>query len=426
MEFIDKYYASPLRITSNYVNKRTAQQKGGRTPKIDRSFKEKVWTWLTRNPEVSVGKDREGNSLSLSEVLGPDYVWPEHSERADAVPSADGNDETTPTPVAYPAGVTAPESASAAKTVASIESKPEHHVFVTEERMWHAITGHGPDPSRLLPMEFTLLSIIASQKGSGIIQPELVKVSGQDKRSVPKRTDALRDKGYIEKRPIQFKASRTSLCTLQKFVGRPSYLDGSFKTPAERGKDIRHQAGDVIDFKVFLDNLFKCLKEYHVISRNDLKEKLGMADNWRWRILGRALRKLERIGCLKRLRVPSQYDMKSYHSSVMFIRDPTERDLQLFYENCNSLLESIENEEEAGQSLEVGDETGRKARNKASPPSKSGSRSTRKENVEESGRVIPRWTPGRSMANMVFDVVDKAGPQGLTNYVGIYHLLEFV
>lgn len=417
MEFIDEYYTSPLRTTSNYVNKRTAQQDGGRTPKIDRPFKEKVWTWLTRNPEVSVGKDREGNSLSLSEVLGPDYVWP---ERAEAMPLADGNVETASTPVSYPAGVTAPESASAAKTGASIDSKPKHHVFVTEDRMWHAITGHGPDSSRVLPMEFALLSIIASQKGRGIIQPELVRLSGQDKRSVPKRTGSLSDKGYIEKRPIQYKSSRTSLCTLKKFVGRPSYLDGSFKTPAERGKDVKHKIGDVIDFKAFLESLFKCLKEYHVISRNDLKEKLGMADNWRWKILGRALRKLERIGCLKRLRAPSQYNMKSYHSSVMLIRDPTERDLQLFYENCKGILESDENDEGAEQGLEVEDETGPKARSKASQPSKAGSSAPKKENVEESGRIIPRWTPGRSMANMVFDIVDKAGSQGLTNHVGIY------
>lgn len=372
-----------------------------------------------------MGKDREGNSLSLSEVLGPDYVWPEHSELAkqsgqvEGASSAGGNAAATPTPVVYPAGVTVPESVSPAKKGASSESKPKHHVFVTEERMWLAITGHGPDPSKVLPMEFALLSIIASQKGSGIIQPELVKVSGQDKRSVPKRTDILKEKGYIEKKPIQFKSSRTSLCTLKKFIGRPSYLDGSFKTPAERGKDRKHAAGDVIDFKVLLDNIFKCLKEYNVISRDDLKSKLGMTDGWRWRILSRALRKLERIGCLKRLRAQSQYKMKTYHSSVMLIREPTERDLQLFHENCNSLMESIENEEGMGQDLEEGEELSQKARSKTSPPSKGAPRPPKKENVEETGRIIPRWTPGRSLANMIFEIIDKAGPRGISNHVRI-------
>ncbi|KAK2753167.1 RNA polymerase III transcription initiation factor complex subunit [Arachnomyces sp. PD_36] len=410
VELIDTYYANPVRLTSNYVNKRTAQKQEGRAPKLDRLFKEKVWTWLTKNPEVSVGKDREGNGLSLSDALGADYVWP-NPAKPTAV-ATEGNGAASSRPVAYPAGVAVPEPGS---TPDQAKSDPKHHVYVSEERMWFAIADHGPDPSRLLPTEFALLSIIASHKGNGITQPELVRVSGQDKRSVPKRTDALSEKGYIEKKRIQFKSARTSLCTLRKFVGTPTYLDGSFQTPAERGKAKAHEEGDVIDFSVFLDNLFKWLKEYKLIGRNDLKEKLGMADGWRWRILSRALSKLERIGCVKRLRAQSQYKLKTYHPSVMLIREPTERDLQLFHENSKGLLTFSESGQTAGQELEDGAETNRKVRSKSSPLSGGKVRAPRKENIQESGRIVPRWTPGRSLSNMIFDVVDKAGPQGMPN-----------
>lgn len=285
--------------------------------------------------------------------------------------------------------------------------------------MWYAITGHGPDASKVLPMEFKLLSIIASHKGNGIIQTELVNASGQDKRSVPKRTDQLSRKGYIEKRPIQAKSVRTSLCTLRKFVGTPSYLDGSFKTPADRGKGLKPEAGDVIDFKVFLDNLFKCLKEYKIITRNDLKDRLGMADSWRWKVLSRALRKLETMGFVKRLRAASRYSTKTYHPSVMLVKEPTEQDLGLFYENSRNLLTFTENEETTGPDLEDGDEKEPRARSKLSPPAKAVTGVSRLEGMGESGRIIPRWTPGRSLPNLMFDVIDKAGPRGMTNNVNI-------
>ena len=432
LSLIDVFYAQPVRIESDYVNKRTANQQGGRTPKIDRPFKEKVWTWLVKNPEVSVGKDREENDLPLSELLGSEYVWPvEPTKQKDGaqpgVTSSNGNASTVSPRLAYPAGVTAPGATPDATTNEPPNSKPKHHVFVPEERMWLAIAGHTPDRTRILPTEFTLLSIIASQKGNGIIQPELVRLSGQDKRSVPKRTDALCTKGYIEKKPIQFKASRTSLCTLKKFVGLPSYLDGSFKTPADRGKGRFHEAGDVIDFTSFLTNLFKCLQEFKVISRNDLKQELGMANGWRWRILARALRKLERIGCVKRVRAPSQYadKMKTYHPSVVLVRDPTERDVQLFHENSGSLLTPTE-EEGPDSDGEDGPELGRIVKKNNASSSKGETGASRRGSIEKAGRIIPKWKPGRSIPNIVFDVINRAGPEGMSNIVCTPNLFESI
>ena len=104
-------------------------------------------------------------------------------------------------------------------------------LFASENRMWHALTGHEPDSSRLKELDFVLLSIIASYGSKGILQHDLVRASGQDKRSLPHRTDRLHEYGYIEKKKISTllwegtyaRKLHTSLCTLKRLVQNPQH-----------------------------------------------------------------------------------------------------------------------------------------------------------------------------------------------------------
>lgn len=91
-------------------------------------------------------------------------------------------------------------------------------LFVSQNRTWIAIAGHPIDLKKVPGSEFVLLSIIARAGPGGIAQPTLQKISGQDKRSIPERTNKLQAKGYIEKRPIQDGKARTSLCTHKMFL----------------------------------------------------------------------------------------------------------------------------------------------------------------------------------------------------------------
>lgn len=75
-------------------------------------------------------------------------------------------------------------------------------LFASQNRIWQALTGHGMDFKKVPVMEFALLSIIAANGENGITQPDLAHFSGQDKRSVPHRTDELARKGYIVKNPV--------------------------------------------------------------------------------------------------------------------------------------------------------------------------------------------------------------------------------
>ncbi|KMQ45533.1 hypothetical protein HL42_3815 [Trichophyton rubrum] len=370
LAFIDEFYA--LRRENNARNGVATH----RIPNLDRRFKSRVWKWLTEHPEVSVGKDREGNSLTLDDVV------PRSQE-----------DNTTE-----------------AAIDPAIEPAPDRRgqdilVFVSLERTWLSITGHEPDSTRVLPLEFALLSIIASRKEKGIIQSDLVRLSGQDKRSVPKRTDLLQEKGYIEKRAIQYQAARTSLCTLNKFAGlgpgQLSYDPSSVVDPGSKSTTSK-----IIDFTVLRERLFEMLREYKVITRNDLKEKLGMQDRWHGKILRRAIRKFEAIGCIRRVRAVSQYSnaMKSLHPSVMLIREPTEKDIKLFHEDSKGLMSSLEQldadlDEEQGQEIVV-------------DPNLEGDSTNY---VVDIGRTVPQWTPDRTISNLVFDTIHQAGTRGISN-----------
>lgn len=270
------------------------------------------------------------------------------------------------------------------------------------------MAGHEPDETKVLPLEFALLSIIASHKSNGIFQTDLVRLSGQDKRSVPKRTDMLQQKGYIEKRAIQIKSVRTSLCVLRRF-----------STDLSGAGTVSDQGERLIDFKDFTDKLFAILREYKIIARTDLKNALGFADQWRWRILSRALRKFERIGVLKRVRATSQYaDSKKLHPCVMLVRDPTERDYELFHEYSQTIYTDLDQED----GLELEDVAGpADTREDISPAGADKAVGMVKQggDVEEAGRTIPAWSPDRIIHNQIFDLVDQAGTSGITNIVSL-------
>ena len=100
---------------------------------------------------------------------------------------------------------------------------PGIRLYASESRMWHAIAGHEPDYNRVKKLDFICLSIIAACGPKGIPQHDLVRISGQDKRSLPTRTDRLHKDGYIIKRPVSLlvdgtRLMHTSLCTLKRFA----------------------------------------------------------------------------------------------------------------------------------------------------------------------------------------------------------------
>lgn len=156
------------------------------------------------------------------------------------------------------------------------------HVFTSKERMWYAAAGHEPDPERVPSKEFICLSIIASHGAKGILQPDLVRISGQDKRSVPMRTHNLHEKGYIVKKPVITKGNRTSLCILKRFTLQHSSSSGHNDEVPE--SHIAFSGGDFIPNGVRqsmyghvepqIRQAFELLRELKLITWTDIKKKV--------------------------------------------------------------------------------------------------------------------------------------------------------
>lgn len=151
---------------------------------------------------------------------------------------------------------------------------------VTEERIWIALTGHGVNHSRCPRMEFACLSVIASRRYDGIVQPELTRVTGQDKRSLPRRTDSLAKKGYIEKTLAFTRGQRTSHLILRRYANRKR--PQQFSTTDGKGSNEGHQSstgqrtwgGDFLRPSIAVRSLVAEVKNHSVITQADLKWKL--------------------------------------------------------------------------------------------------------------------------------------------------------
>jgi transcription factor C subunit 3 len=286
------------------VSKFYEQEAGTVSAQIDRPLLDTVWNWLTDRPEVSVGKEREGNALSLSEF--------EAAELQHAGPDAD-----------LDAGATADEDQPT-----ETKSSGPLRIFTSIIRRWQTMTGHAPDVTLVPPAEFQALCLITAAGERGIIQTQLSRLSGQDKRSLPHRTDNLARHGYIEKRPYYIKNVKTSLLRHRKFcrAGEENQLTGKhIFTP------------DGFDFDYFMKLLAHTLQSEGPITLVNLHQRLAVAggSSWQFRCVRRGLDKLEVIGiitrfrarrdirtisqalyvrCVKLERMPSEEDRKAVHA----------------------------------------------------------------------------------------------------------------
>lgn len=262
MDFIahvKSYYVDPIG-DGQVQNRGDAITHPGIASNVDRPFLEQVWKWLIKNPGIRLGDHAGHKQLTLSEVEArntaidqseqsapasqeinlPKVVAPSHASNA-LTTTQDGDitrtQQTTETTGAETKDVAVPQ-----------ESKfnPEIRLYASENRMWHALAGHGPDFSKIKSLDFVCLSIIAACGPKGILQHDLVRISGQDKRSLPARTDRLRDGGYIEKKRVRVQLGNpkrwmhTSQCILKRFVSsdpdQKEQASDSGSTPAKKGK----------------------------------------------------------------------------------------------------------------------------------------------------------------------------------------------
>ena len=233
------------------------------TSNVDRPFLEQVWRWLIKNPEIRLGSQAGHKQLTLSEVEARNAAI-EHLEQSTpssqktdppkAVAPSHASDAPTTVQDAHVNQIQRSTESACARTEdagAPQETKfnPGIRLYASKNRMWHALTGHGPDFSKVKSLDFICLSIIAACGPKGILQHDLVRISGQDKRSLPARTDRLHDSGYVEKKRVSVQLSNptrllhTSQCTLKRFINGTSdqkqSADDPIASPPERAKRVK-------------------------------------------------------------------------------------------------------------------------------------------------------------------------------------------
>ena len=272
-----------------------------------------LWAWLVGSNDISVGTARALNHISWAEA------------ECLANDSLEVQDEL---------GVTRGQRKAPGEAV---------RVFASDELTWACLTGHSIDNKRIPKSEWSLLLGIASSKENGILQGDLCRLCSQDKRSVPKRTDALAAKGYIVKRTTLARGTRTSKLWLRVFA--PSLLE-SGTDQEDPGPDLTltrdalvgdlepvpwhgRWTRDTIDFKALATTIMAITKEWGVIRTVDLKAKLGvLGSRWHMKNFAKICRVLANLGVVEY--IAGKLHSKVFIDCIRFVREMNSTDWNEF------------------------------------------------------------------------------------------------
>lgn len=316
--YVESYYAESIQDVQNINGENGVSSHTKLIPNIDRPFLEQIWKWISGNSEIRVGNHVGHMHLTFSEVeerntaiqrLQQEYAVSPDTENGDAGPAFQGSHEPVDnclgqaaliaetivsageeateqsgyaifktTDATNPIGLPQEPNSSAANngndhganvketseasgtpariTAASAKPEPDHTIrlYTSTSRMWHALTGHGLDFVKVKPLDFDCLSIIARFGSQGILQHDLTRLAGQDKRSLPSRTDRLYEGGYIIKEHLAVKEGippkmlHTSRCVLKRFAyletdptlqPYPTQVDASSAKKKKKGSRVK-------------------------------------------------------------------------------------------------------------------------------------------------------------------------------------------
>ena len=238
----------------------------GLASNVDRPFLEQVWKWLLQNPDIRLGGYAGLKQLTLSEVEARNAAIEQPGRSISVAQESDHSKTIAPSEASNaPTIVQDGDDTQTQQTAKSVSARTETaavsqeakfnpgiRLYASNDRMWHALTGHAPDSNKVKSLDFICLSIIAACGPKGILQPDLVRISGQDKRSLPARTDRLHNGGYIEKKGVRVelvnppRSLNTSKCTLKRFTkGNPNQTEQTSdpgSTPAKKVKRAKGKA----------------------------------------------------------------------------------------------------------------------------------------------------------------------------------------
>lgn len=362
---------------------------------VDKVLLSKIWTWLGRHSDVSIGNGKKYNKRSLLDV---ESEYPGFLDDISLDLSPDTEDKDELRIADKPLAQASKESNPGRPALRSVEGP---RITVNEYRMYRAICGHPPDSSKVTPLEFVLLSHIAAARSAGILQGALGRASGQDKRSVPKRTNGLQERGYIIKETVYAHGTKTSRLILRKLAAQRTNKEPlPFDTMNARSKQ-QSTVRDVVR------KIFDELSNQNIIPLVDLAQRLDMSSPAKSAVLAKVIRRLDRIRLAKRVKTafgPSA-GVGDLKQCLQLVQLPIAGSLEGFDtdeltlgSSLAELASTMGNDERLETALQVTDNAGGGLN--ASQP-----------------LAFAQWNPSRLMTNMLRDAVQLTGTEGLTNAV---------
>ncbi|KAI0118582.1 hypothetical protein F4776DRAFT_634689 [Hypoxylon sp. NC0597] len=377
----------------------------------------KVWGWLVARPDVSVGTNRQFNHLTLDEIL----ALPEEEEDLPSTEDAKVSKNQTATPSN---DHQRPSRGSRGSGEAPLKFRPRLHV--SEERQWKTLTGHGPDFKRVPLFEWKALVDIASVKEKGILQGDLVRLSGQDKRSLPTRTDALAKKGYIIKQPIILRGCRSSKLWLAKYAdsakqGRDGLnfdkVDLSKETLTKDLAPVPFSSywnGEKIDYIAIAQAFNAVLKAWGLMRYSDMRTKLDVHQVPQMRAVAKTSRWFTSIGAATFVAARFANGQRLFKDCIKFIREPTAEEWRVFRTTPTAHIKvpSARLGKRGQASRAKFNKGGHASPHSQAKPKKTTS-STKPSNQEELTSSL--WTPYKPMVNTAYEIIKRAGPKGSSN-----------
>ncbi|KAH9904658.1 hypothetical protein F4778DRAFT_730233 [Xylariomycetidae sp. FL2044] len=386
----------------------------------DLSVGAKVWQWLVNRSDVSVGESREFNHLSLEEILS----IPEQQivEPSTFDPTTSQADPSTSAPA-----TSEPTGSSRLTRRAAGTTRPR--LYVSEERQWRALAGHAPDYKRIPLFEWRALVDIASIREKGILQGDLVRLTGQDKRSLPMRTESLAQKGYIIKQPVLVRGCKSSKLWLSKYASWAEEnaeiqglhfdkLDLSKETLTRDLEPVPFRSkwdGTNIDYLALSQAFIAVIKAWGLMRYGDLRTKLGVEEKVRaMRALARSCRWFTNIGATAF--VPAKFPncSRTFRDCVKFIREPTAAEWEVF--------RSVPKASIRVPSQRLGYGAKARAAIANAPPSSTPKKDKiikikqpkPKHSPQDQG-AVSQWSPEKPLQNTVGEIIYRSGQRGTSN-----------
>ncbi|KAF7524154.1 hypothetical protein G7054_g11532 [Neopestalotiopsis clavispora] len=313
-------------------------------------------------------------------------------------------------------------------------------LLLSEERQWRAIAGHGPDYKRIPVFEWKALVAIASVGTAGILQGDLTRLTGQDKRSLPTRTDALARKGYIIKKQTMLRGCKTSKLWLAQFSDSVQDEDDSprglpedvLNTPASDITDnwdpvpFSHlYTQEPLNYLSISQAFLMILKAFSAMRYCDLRSKMqverhvtimrGLAKSSRW---------WARVGVVRFEPMHSKQKNKLFKDCLKYVRDPTPKEWADYMSTpkANLRIPSTrrKNKKSAASKMDTAIE--------ASPQKQKngkGSAAKKSPKIPPSSALIKlsAWDPYKPLPSTFFEIIKRGGEKGSSNTeLGMFNL----